>query len=86
MDRSEETKTAAPVRIQRKRARGWRMPRGVIYVGRPSIYGNPYVVGRDGIKTPTQFNIPKDAEELCRCHNIPHINCPNNLPGGGLHP
>lgn len=32
-------------RIQRKRTKGWRMPEGVVYVGRPSRYGNPFVVG-----------------------------------------
>ncbi len=29
-----------PKRIQRKRTRGWRMPEGAIYVGRPSRWGN----------------------------------------------
>lgn len=28
-------------RIQRKRAKGWRMPDNTIYVGRPSKWGNP---------------------------------------------
>ena len=32
------------VRIQRQRTKGWRMPEGAIYVGRPTIYGNPYNV------------------------------------------
>lgn len=31
-----------PKRIQRKRAKGWRMPDGVVYVGRPTRWGNPY--------------------------------------------
>lgn len=35
----------SPVRIQRKRTKGWRMPEGAVYVGRPTIYGNPYPVG-----------------------------------------
>lgn len=35
-------------RIQRKRTAGWRMPPNTVYVGRPSIYGNPYQVGVDG--------------------------------------
>ena len=30
-----------PKRIQRKRTRGWRMPAGAIYVGRPTKWGNP---------------------------------------------
>jgi len=33
-----------PKRIQRKRRKGWRMPRGAIYVGRPSKWGNPFGV------------------------------------------
>jgi hypothetical protein len=31
-----------PERIQRKRTKGWRMPEGAVYVGRPSKWGNPY--------------------------------------------
>jgi hypothetical protein len=34
-----------PQRIQRKRVKGWRMPEGAVYVGRPSIYGNPFRIG-----------------------------------------
>lgn len=30
-----------PERIQRRRTRGWRMPEGAVYVGRPSKWGNP---------------------------------------------
>ena len=29
-----------PKRIQRKRTKGWRMPAGAIYVGRPTKWGN----------------------------------------------
>lgn len=32
---------ARPVRIQRRRVKGWRMPKGAIYVGRGSAWGNP---------------------------------------------
>lgn len=31
-----------PKRIQRKRSKGWRMPPGAVYVGRPTIWGNPF--------------------------------------------
>ena len=31
-----------PKRIQRKRTKGWRMPEGAIYVGRPTLWGNPF--------------------------------------------
>lgn len=34
-----------PTRIQRKRARGWRMPAGAVYLGRPTKGGNPFAVG-----------------------------------------
>ena len=33
------------IRIQRKRTKGWRMPEGAIYVGRPSRWGNFAKVG-----------------------------------------
>lgn len=36
---------SAPQRIQRKRVKGWRMPERTIYVGRPSLWGNPFTVG-----------------------------------------
>src|SRR5581483_2823660 len=31
-------------RIQRSRAKGWRMPAGAIYVGRPTKWGNQFKV------------------------------------------
>lgn len=37
-----------PVRVQRKRLKGWRMPENSVYVGRPSEWENPWKVGRDG--------------------------------------
>ena len=36
-----------PVRIQRKRTKGWRMPEGAVYVGRPSRWGNQFRVDDD---------------------------------------
>lgn len=30
-----------PQRVQRRRVKGWRMPVGAIYVGRPTKWGNP---------------------------------------------
>lgn len=33
-----------PQRIQRKRTKGWRMPEGAVYVGRPTVYGNPFPI------------------------------------------
>ncbi len=42
--RSEMNK---PIRIQRKRTKGWHMPPNTIYVGRPSKFGNPFDVTPD---------------------------------------
>jgi hypothetical protein len=32
-------------RIQRQRTKGWRMPEGAIYVGRPTRWGNLFTLG-----------------------------------------
>ena len=51
-----------PIRVQRKRTKNWRMPENTIYVGRPSRYGNPWVVGKQGIET------AQEAVDLYRYH------------------
>lgn len=33
---------SAPKRIQRQRTKGWRMPPNTVYVGRPSMFQNPF--------------------------------------------
>lgn len=33
-----------PIRIQRKRIKGWTMPENTVYVGRPTKWGNPYSI------------------------------------------
>ena len=43
----------SPARIQRKRTKGWRMPEGAVYVGRPSRWGNPVGVGAAYITSPS---------------------------------
>ncbi|WP_426566396.1 DUF4326 domain-containing protein [Angustibacter sp. McL0619] len=40
-----------PKRIQRKRIKDWRMPEGAIYVGRPTVWGNPWRVGDSALIT-----------------------------------
>lgn len=37
-----------PVRIQLRRTKGWRLPPAAVVVSRPTVFGNPFVVGRDG--------------------------------------
>jgi hypothetical protein len=34
--------TVGPQRIQRRRTKGWKMPPNTVYVGRPSVFGNPF--------------------------------------------
>jgi hypothetical protein len=42
-----------PERIQRSRAKGWRLPDGAVYVGRPTIFGNPFqLVGANLVRDP----------------------------------
>lgn len=40
--------TDRPQRIQRRRTKGWQMPDGAVYVGRPSAWGNPVAVDERG--------------------------------------
>ena len=52
-----------PTRIQRKRTKGWRMPEGTVYVGRPTQYGNPYVIGETYyVNEPFEFPLPTPRE------------------------
>lgn len=37
-----------PIRIQRKRTKGWKSPPNTVYVGRPSEFGNPFTVKEMG--------------------------------------
>lgn len=63
--------TRTPKRIQRKRAKGWRMPQGAVYVGRPTKWGNPWRVGQRGeiacrqdeiIAVPTTIDLGEHGE------------------------
>lgn len=43
-----------PERIQRRRTKGWRMPEGAVYVGRPTRWGNMFgTTARDTITVGT---------------------------------
>lgn len=37
-----------PIRVQRKRTKGWRMPENTVCVSRPSKFGNPFKLTIDG--------------------------------------
>ena len=61
-----------PRRIQRKRTRGWRMPAGAVYVGRPSRWGNPngpvFSLGQAGRRVARRYEaeVAMYADMLCR--------------------
>lgn|SRR5690606_5383944 len=46
----EWTATKRPKRIQRKRTKGWRMPANTVYVGRPTMWGNPFSPSSDVVE------------------------------------
>jgi Domain of unknown function (DUF4326) len=53
--------TDGPKRIQRRRTKGWRMPEGAVYVGRPTKWGNPYRVVHGTVYGPAR---PIDGGDL----------------------
>ncbi len=54
-----------PVRVQRRRVKGWRMPAGAVYVGRPSKWGNPYSTVPPYREMAEQNFDENDLAELC---------------------
>lgn len=55
-------------RIQRKRTKGWKMPEGTIYVGRPTKWGNPYKVGDTVKNLMGKEFIIEDTQEAVNCY------------------
>jgi len=58
-----------PKRIQRQRVKGWRMPEGAVYVGRPAGWGSPFRPGEPyrfvNVNGSTLIGIvPRDRERL----------------------
>lgn len=59
-----------PERIQRKRAAGWRMPDGAVYVGRPTRWGNPFRIHRGHTSVGPPWSLAREA-----WHHIPASEC-----------
>ncbi len=57
MSELKEESDHTPRRIQRKRTRGWRMPEGAVYVGRPTRWGNPFSTLRGSVIGPRWFDV-----------------------------
>lgn len=61
---------SAPVRIQRKRVRGWQKPANTICVNRGTPYGNPFVVMPDkdsGSRLGTGYICVPTLEDAIAC-------------------
>lgn len=63
-----------PRRIQRQRTRGWRMPEGAVYVGRPTRWGNPWkaeaVQGVGWCCRDTRNNLIIQARDAADAHDL----------------
>jgi hypothetical protein len=63
-----------PRRIQRQRTRGWRMPEGAVYVGRPTRWGNPWraeaVPGVGWCCRDTRNNLIIQARDAADAHDL----------------
>ena len=60
--RNNTTENPEPIRIQRKRTKGWRMPLNTVYVGRGSRLGNPFRV----VKLPDgKWSVKTDGNDKC---------------------
>lgn len=72
-----------PQRIQRKRTKGWKMPPNTAYVGRPTKWGNPFHVGRDG--TPAQcVNKYRERLSMIKSGEIGTVGLIRDLRGKDL--
>ena len=52
-----------PIRIQRRRTRGWKMPPNTVYVGRPTCWGNPYTIA--GAREADYRGTDDELRQLC---------------------
>lgn len=79
---AEGNRPSTPRRIQRQRTRGWRMPEGAVYVGRPTKFGNPFApTVISGWATMGREYAVADYEGWL-LH--PHGTCRSSGPDGGL--
>lgn len=62
-DQSTAAAEPMPRRIQRSRAKGWRMPPNTVYVGRPTVWQNPY-----GLPSTNALITEATREECVRSH------------------
>lgn len=61
--------TEAPKRIQRKRTKGWRMPPNTVYVGRGTMFGNPF----NATQVAACFHMWGYPKPLVKLHSPPSL-------------
>jgi len=61
---SLDTAEMKPHRVQRRRTRGWAMPENTVYVGRPSVWANPFLADRTRVHSPKVLQGVMDVYRL----------------------
>jgi len=61
---SLDTAEMKPHRVQRRRTRGWVMPENTVYVGRPSVWANPFLADRTRVHSPKVLQGVMDVYRL----------------------
>lgn len=59
------------------------VPKDAVYVGRPSVYGNPYIIGKDGSREVVIYKYKQFAYKQYS-HDLSFIKAVNNLKGKDL--
>lgn len=66
-----------PIRIQRQRTKGWKMPENTVYVGRPSVWGNDWHMrdaanrGVTGERQQREWAVKKFKSDLAGWRKLP---------------
>lgn len=64
-----------PIRIQRKRTKGWKIPSNAVYVGRPTKWGNPFSI------MSAYADANRELQKIDDIKNQTPIECANNIVG-----
>jgi hypothetical protein len=65
--------TDKPIRIQRRREKGWKMPENTVIVTRPTIWGNPFIITQrvaPGKHTGGCYIAVPTVEDAVECYRI----------------
>lgn len=62
-----------PLRIQRRRSKGWRAPPGAVNCCRPGPWGNPFIINpnaRPGSKSSADYIAVPTVEDAVECYRL----------------